>query len=194
MGIYGVPWFTFLKAYGCCPTWQNLYPWFGHLISLVSQNTGDAHHRGPQPVWRGVHTSSRYIRCTGGHREQEFPFWSSPGLDARNCSLAAEGRDSPPGGKGCPQQASHPPRKCKREKMQPWCLGDGPDGTFVIHSAKLQPRPLGNKVHIYKGCYQGNQATKVMFVSHSGMKDMLQIRYLINLRFHTETIISGPSF
>lgn len=37
------------------------------------------------------------------------------------------------------------------------------------------------------GSYQGKQAVTVMSVSHSGMKDVLQIRYLINLHLHTSS-------
>lgn len=65
---------------------------------------------------------------------------------------------------------------------------------FVTSHAELLPQPPGNRVITYQGSYQGKQAVTIMFANHSGMKDMLQIRYLINLRFHTEAIIAGPSF
>lgn len=52
---------------------------------------------------------------------------------------------------------------------------------------------MGNAVCIYMGSYQGKQAATVMSVSHSGMKDVLQISYLINLHLHTGTIIDRKS-
>lgn len=69
-----------------------------------------------------------------------------------------------------------------------------PPSAFVASQAEMQPGPLRNRVITYPESYQGKQAVTIMFGKHSGMKDMLQIRYLINLCFYTESIISGSVF
>lgn len=85
------------------------------------------------------------------------------------------------------------PRKCKRASAAALILWRPPQAFVTIH-AEMQPGPLRNRVITYLGNYQGKQAVTIMFGKHSRVKDMLQIRYLINLCFYTESIISGPVF